>query len=435
MTRWISCKPALLVALLAVAGMAASCGREAPVYQPGNIAVTSTPPGAAIYLDGQDTGLLTPATLEGLVPDNYVVSVALEGYLVQPTDQTAIVSPLRTTQVPDFALSQTSLVVTSTPEGAAIFLDGEDTGQITPATLVGVPGGSVEVSLVLPGYLVSPSSFTATVIEGEANEIPGDTFALRSARTVLFEGFSNVACLGCPQMATNMEELMHMPEYGLDRVLYVKYSMQWPSAQDPFYVHNTTENNARMNYYLNDLIAGIPVLAMEGVKITGTSANETPLASEIIPQVETNLALDPGFLIDVTGDFTGTSVPVTVSLTALDDVALAGKTLAVVLVQTFVYDEEVTDVEGGHEFHYLFRDRADSVDALTDLAAGQTQVINTTVLRDAWDLETLLVIAFVQDDSDKTILQAGSTGLNLATPASLFVDDLHHQRNITSGGE
>ena len=68
----------------------------------------------------------------------------------------------------------------------------------------------------------------------------------------------------------------------------------------------------------------------------------------------------------------------------------------------------------------MFRDRADTVDPLTDLTAGKTQVINTTLVRDDWNLDTLLVIAFVQDDSDKSIFQAGSTEATLTAPASAF---------------
>lgn len=436
MTRLVLRWAVPVAALTVVALLGSGCGREAPVFQTGSIAVSSEPDGAAIFLDGQDTGLVTPDTLTALEPGTYNVSVALEGYLASPDMQTAVVSPLRTSSLAPFALSQTSLLVTSVPGGATVYIDGQDTGLTTPATVVGVPAGSVEVSLVLDGYLVSPTSYTVDVTEGQANEVPGGTFALRSLHTVLFEGFSNVSCQGCPDMAANMEAAMHREGFGLDRVLYVKYSMSWPSATDPHYTHNTAENNARMNYYLDDLISGIPVLTMEGVKVTGNAANATPDSTEIGAFAASALESDPGFLLDVSADFSGASVPVNVTVTALDDVALAGKTLAVVLIQTLIEYQEAPGSEGETEFHNVFRDRADQVDALTDLTAGQTQTITTNVLRDnAWDISTMQVIAFVQDDTDKTILQAGSTDLSGSEPASLFFDNHRHTRTITSGGE
>ena len=254
MTRQIRRWAVPCLALIVLGLILASCGRVEPTFQPGNIYVTSVPAGAAIFLDGTDTGKVTPDTLLGLDIGNYMVSVALEGFLVDPAVQDAIVTPLRTTELQEFALSQTSLLVTSNPEGASIYIDGEDTGLVTPASVVGVSAGTVEVSLMLEGYLVSPASYSATVVEGQNNEVPDETFAFRAIHTTLFEGFSNVSCQGCPDMADNMADVMHRPGHGLDRLLYIKYSMQWPSINDPHYVYNTTENDDRMFYYIAEVV-------------------------------------------------------------------------------------------------------------------------------------------------------------------------------------
>jgi hypothetical protein len=421
MTPRISRAVLLAAVLLIAAALLVSCGREAPVQQPGMIAVHSDPAGATIFLDGVDQGLVTPDTLVNLDPGTYEVSVELDGYQSQPLSQTATVTPLTVAPLPEFTLSQTSLLVTSSPEGASVFLNGIDTELTTPALLVGLDAGTAEISLQLPGYLVSPASFLATVVEGEANEVPGNTFSLRPVHTVLLEGLSNVNCAGCPEMADNVHDFMHRPGFGLDRVLYIKYSMQYPWIGDPLYQHNTAENDARMFYYQDYQLGGIPVLIMEGAQIFGTSNNETPTTDEIQAQVSPLLTGDPGFLVDVTADFTGTNVPVAVTLTAHADVTLADKNLVVVLVQTLIEFEEAPGSEGETEFHNIFRDRADSVDALVNLSEGQNQTINTTVLRDgSWNVDDLLVIAFVQDDSDKTIHQAGSSALTDAAPGHKF---------------
>lgn len=421
-------------ALLFLVLTLASCGREAPEYQPGSIAVDSDPAGAMILLDGQDTGLVTPNTLAGLEPGTYVVSVALDGYLADPAFRTAVVSPLTTAQPGVFNLSATSLTVTSTPAGAAVYIDGEDTGLVTPATVVGVPEGEVEVALVLPGYLVAPASFTATVVAGQANEVPAEAFALRSARTVLCEGFSSVNCDGCGDLAANMHELMGREGFGLDRLLYVKFNAYWPGT-DLHYLYNPAENGARITYYQNDLIAGIPMLAMSGAKVFGTSANSSPTADETAAMLPAQWEDQPGYLLDVAADFSDNDVPVEVTFTALDDVALAGQTLIVALVQTLIEYDTAPGSEGETEFHYVFRDRADSVDPLTDLTAGQTLTLTTNLLRGDWDLDTMLVVAYVQDDADKSIAQAGSTALTVAAPARLFLDRVQQDRIIASGGD
>jgi hypothetical protein len=69
----------------------------------GNLAVTSTPTGASIHLDGKDTGQATPYTFMGLSIGTHVVSVTLPGY-VTPTTKTVMVNARRTTTV-GFTLS------------------------------------------------------------------------------------------------------------------------------------------------------------------------------------------------------------------------------------------------------------------------------------------------------------------------------------------
>ena len=312
------------------------------------------------------------------------------------------------------------MTVTSEPAGASIFIGGVDTGEVTPATLSDLVAGDVEVHLVKEGMYVAPASFTATVIANENTELPVDTFALRWKKTVMMEGFSNVMCGGCPELAENVEAFMHDSGFGLDQAIYCKFSMSWPLNADPFYQYNIGENTDRMNYYLSDLNS-IPMMALDGVKTTGTGLNDTPINTEIATMVEAAIMAEPGFLIDVTADFTNASVPAEVTLTAMQDVDLTGHTLYIALVQSFFHtDEEFQEVD---DFHWLFRDRVDALPALSALTSGQTLVFNETILRSDWDLDTMHVLAFVQNDATKAILQAGITATTTHAAASLFIND------------
>src|SRR6056297_3078537 len=76
----------LLVALLSAAVSLSGCGSEPP--QPGELRVTSEPVGAAILVDGQGTGQVTPHTFADLEGGTYVVSVLLEGWAVFPGQRT-----------------------------------------------------------------------------------------------------------------------------------------------------------------------------------------------------------------------------------------------------------------------------------------------------------------------------------------------------------
>ncbi len=411
-----------------------SCGRVAPTYDPGTIKVTSTPEGAAIFFGGEDTGEITPFTFTELLAARYIIKVEMEGFFVSPDSAIINLTPAAfVTQ--NFDLSSdapTQLVVTSDPAGAAIFLDGNDTGEVTPATLSDLEAGDVTVTLELAGSYVSPvDGHLVTIVAHETNELL-KAFTVRSKKTVMMEGFSNVDCAGCPELATNVEALMHLDGYGLDKVLYCKFSMSWPGI-DPHHLHNVPENNDRMNFYLSDLGGGIPMMEFEGIKATGTSANGTPTAGEIATMVDAALMDVPGFLIDITADFTSSIVPLTATLTAMEDVDLTGHTLYIALVQDFLEYEEAPGSEGETEFHWLFRDRVDTLPTLGNMTSGQTATFNETVNRGEWDLETLHVIAFVQNDATKTILQAGLSTTSAPAHAALFLDDNTLNRPTVEG--
>ena len=62
-----------------------------------------------------------------------------------------------------------SIEVTSTPAGAQVFLDGENTGKVTPCTLTEVDSGEHDVRVTMRKY--SPQSSTVTVSDGQTTSV------------------------------------------------------------------------------------------------------------------------------------------------------------------------------------------------------------------------------------------------------------------------
>ncbi|MCB1183839.1 PEGA domain-containing protein [bacterium] len=395
---------ALVSLLCGCALLLVACGREAPVYAPGSLTVTSDPAGAAILFDGRPTGEVTPHTFTGLAPDLYRVSVALAGYLSAPASDEIDLAAGQTRDVA-FALSQTALHVTSDPAGAAVLLDGDDTGLVTPATLVGVAEGPHQIALRLDTYLVAPLATTVDVVAGRTDTLAADTFALRPQRTVILEGFGNVDCGPCPQLTEALLALADRPDLSPDRMLYIEYSTSFPGPGDPLYLANAAENADRFELYF---FFNLPILYVDGVA-TADYADVDGIAAE----VASGLAIDPGFRIDVAADFTATTIPVDVTLDPAADVDLSGHVLFVAL-----YEKEIDFAERGltvgsngqSVFHHVFRDRVDVPPALGSLTAGTPQTFRVELVRGDWPLDNLTVVAFVQRNSDLAILQAGSFG-------------------------
>ncbi len=399
-------RAALLVAALLVAAVS-GCGREAPSFAPGVLEVTSTPAGAAVTLDGLDTGLVTPATFDPLEAGLHEVSVGLDGWVASPAVRTVDLGYLGR-ETADFTLSQTGLSVSSTPPGARILIDGEDTGVVTPA-IVGLPdGGTFAVSLDLDGYAVFPAGVTAVVDAGRVTVLEADAFTLRPRRTVVLEGFANVDCGPCPQMTDNLLALTGDPAYGPDRVVFIEFSVSWPNLQDPFYQANPTENYDRFFQYL---VAGAPTLIADGVKL-GSAVDQAVLR----PAVDADLAGDPGVLVDVSLDGAASPATATVTLTALRDVDLAGQVLFVALYETGIVLATPPGSNGQTEFHHVFRDRADTLPVLGALVAGQQQAHAVALQLGGRDPATVEVVAFIQDPATLAVLQAGSTAATSRVP-------------------
>lgn len=111
----------------------------------GILSVISDPPGAAILVNGIATGKMTPATVEDLeLGVEYRVTLSKPNYLdfEQPitlasTMPQKILASLKPMEVE----AKGSLLLETDPPGAKIFLDGQDTGKVTPATLKNLETG------------------------------------------------------------------------------------------------------------------------------------------------------------------------------------------------------------------------------------------------------------------------------------------------------
>jgi serine/threonine protein kinase len=124
---------------------------------PGSLLIDSTPQGAQIQLDGRgDPSWVTPFSLSGLSPGQHTISVSKSGYSAE-SRTVDIVSASRSAVAVHLTAINAILVVNSTPAGAAIVLDGKNTGRVTPIQFT-VEKGSHNVVLRKQGYLDETTS-------------------------------------------------------------------------------------------------------------------------------------------------------------------------------------------------------------------------------------------------------------------------------------
>jgi hypothetical protein len=132
---------------------------EAPSATPtppptGSISITSTPPGAEVYLDGSLKGI-TNITLENVTVGSHEIKVTKEGFGSER--EYKYVKAGRTEEL-HFELEPRTrpLFVFSTPPGASVHLDDDDMNKSTPCVLKEVAVGLHIIKLTKSGYSDGP---------------------------------------------------------------------------------------------------------------------------------------------------------------------------------------------------------------------------------------------------------------------------------------
>ncbi len=124
----------------------------APVVIPGMALIDSTPQSVPFELDGKtDPSWVTPFSVTGLAPGKHLVSASKSGYAPEVRSMD-VVSGGKTSVVFHLSPVNALVVVTSTPPGADISLDGKPTHKVTPAQFT-VEKGTHIVVLKKQGFL------------------------------------------------------------------------------------------------------------------------------------------------------------------------------------------------------------------------------------------------------------------------------------------
>jgi serine/threonine protein kinase len=156
-----------------------------PVISTGELVVDSSPQGASIEIDGQRSGgCVTPCSISGLTAGPHVVSLTKAGYTLgsRPVEVTAGGRSIIALQL---APAAATVTISSNPVGASVYVDGKNTGRVTPVQL-SLPKGNYTFLLQMPGHLEAGT--TAELHSGQLFQfapalVPlGNVQAIRDAR-------------------------------------------------------------------------------------------------------------------------------------------------------------------------------------------------------------------------------------------------------------
>jgi serine/threonine-protein kinase len=182
--------PASAHAASARSSRAARSAPAAPVAPPapseGQLAVSSAPMGASVEVEGRPgQSWKTPQTVPGLTPGTYKVTFSMPGYAPE-TRSIQVTSGARTPIDVKLNPVKGFLTIAGSPAGAEVFINGRDTGKVTPIEFMVEPGAQ-SVVLRKSGYL-DASSELKLVAGQSVNYAPSMMAAGRTDNIQLVNG-------------------------------------------------------------------------------------------------------------------------------------------------------------------------------------------------------------------------------------------------------
>jgi Outer membrane protein Omp28/Secretion system C-terminal sorting domain len=225
----------------------------------------------------------------------------------------------------------------------------------------------------------------------------------QSKRTVLIEEFTQASC---PPCETTTPALNAIIATNASKLVQIRYQTSWPGV-DPMNADNPTDVKTRVDYYTVD---GVPAVFADAKE----SASIGALSQTFINQ---QYAITAPVLVSVThslsADLTEVTVNVKISNEGTVAFNLPKDKLRVALIEEVISWPEPPGSTSITEFEAVMKKFFTSAVGtdVPEIAPGQSyEVSYTTKLPNIiYNLNKLAVVAWVQNDADKKILNAASS--------------------------
>jgi eukaryotic-like serine/threonine-protein kinase len=157
---------------------------NAPAIVGGQLTVDSYPPGAMVAIDGQNQAV-TPLSLSNLPPGHHTVTISKTGFASE-TRTVDVTSGSKSSISMQLAPTTAIVAADSDPAGAAIWVDGRDSGRVTPARIALDKPGLHNFVFKKTGYL--DETVSANVQIGQTFQVAPKLRALGSTDEIKVGG-------------------------------------------------------------------------------------------------------------------------------------------------------------------------------------------------------------------------------------------------------
>lgn len=238
-----------------------------------------------------------------------------------------------------------------------------------------------------------------------------DIVAQGAQRTVLIEKGTNASC---PPCASQNPPFINMLETEVpnDQIL-ISYQWWFPGF-DPMHEHNPDEVNQRFETYYGQ--NGVPTAMIDGDVPDGSTPGFDGSWYEGAPggysaQMITDRAAVPSpFEISIDYTLNASQVEATVTVTAASAVNATDLKLRIVVIEKLISFDSPPGSTSLTEFHNVmkkFMPNANGINLMDDWAPGDSETFTESwVHQNIYDFAEVAVVAFVQNDTGKEVMQA-----------------------------
>lgn len=251
----------------------------------------------------------------------------------------------------------------------------------------------------------------------------------QNQRVLLLESFTNTSCGWCGVYNPGMDAII---ANNPDKVVAIKYHVNWPGANDPMYLHNPAENGARVSYYG---VTGVPHVVVDGNRFSGNSGDITQGIIDQLSTIESPMELRLSWELDETQSV------VTVHVMGRTSAAIQGNLkLFIGVIEKEIHFNSAPGTNGEKDFYDVMKKLLPGSQGLTigELAADDYFAYNFSwEVANFYDLSQIDAIAWVQNPTSKEVIQACGSSENFEPffANEACVSDVSNVKGVNCSGE
>lgn len=251
----------------------------------------------------------------------------------------------------------------------------------------------------------------------------------QNERILLFECFTNTSCGPCAQQNPALDALINA---NADRVAAIKYHMNWPGANDPMYLHNTADNNARRGVYN---VSSVPHTVVDGIRYANVPSGLNQNTVNNWLNIESPFEMQLSYEVDEAAN------TITVHVLGRASQAVPGSVkLYVGVIEREIHYNSAPGSNGERDFYSVMKKLLPSSSGISigDVEAGSYFAYTFSwELANVYNNDQLDAIAWLQNINTKEVYQACKSSENVVPfyANEAMLSDISNVKDVNCSGE